>query len=187
MRKLIGLLLVIHLLFSCKTTSTTSAEEVKQASIEETKLKDFVNFLNIKRGDTLGKALQIFGVPTLIHERQKKDAFITNFYKDENDSVMLSYAYYKGNKTLNHLRVSGNPKTNFASTKAFLKSKGFTDTKINFLGTHIDTIQKILGEPRRIKNQYYYYNSGPTSIAFKYCKKEKICIEMYFFWWLVYK
>lgn len=186
MRRLIGLLLLIHILPSCRTTTTT-VKETNQTSIEGTKLKDFVNFLNIKRGDTLEKALQSFGTPTLSYERQKKDAFITNIYKDEKDTVMLSYAYYKNNKTLNHVRVSGNPETNFASTKAFLRSKEFNDAKINFLGTHIDTIQKVLGKPRRVRNQYYYYHSGPTSIAFKCDKKENRCIEMYFFWWLVYK
>lgn len=184
MKKLLIAFMVVGTFAACKTTKTP-----KQKPLEETKIEDFSTFLTLKLGDPVEKAFGIFGEPTT-NTKDKNDrySFISNYYDDADKNRMMSFTYDKKDKTINHIRLTGNYREGYTTTKAFLAAHGIKDIKANFLGMHKDDIIKIMGQPDRVNSGNYEYKKGHVSITFIcYEFRDHKCSEMYLFWNKYYK
>lgn len=179
MKKIIYLSVVLLLVSACKTSKLP-----KQKAIEETKTEDFLSFISLKRSDVLEKATKKFGTPTeTTKDKNDNYSFITNYYNDANNDRVLSYTYDKKDQTVNHIRLTGDHKANFETTKAALKNWGIKDVKANFLGMHKDDIIKIMGTPDRVNAGNYEFVKDNVSVTFIcYEFRENKCSEIYLFW-----
>ncbi|PLW93180.1 MAG: hypothetical protein C0592_06920 [Marinilabiliales bacterium] len=144
------------------------------------KLDNFKSFLGISYGDTIDKAIEVFGNPNDEY-RNEENHYCVYYYHFEKDDV-LSISYNKENNLIESMFLG---QRHTQSTLGWLRMKQIEDEKSSFLGLHIDEIIDVLGVPTEEEVNDFVYKGDKIEIDFN-CPEEndffcqRILLNWYF-------
>lgn len=162
------------------------AKEIS-SNVEEVSLKAksdiliFENILGFNRNTTKNEIIQKLGEPTSDEGSGKHD-FNSLYYDD-----FMTFSYYKKSEKLMNVDINmlgDGSQDNIKIAINYIKDKGISDKKVNYLGIHKDKILKDFGTPSRINSGNYNFDAEGIHVDFVcYEHDEYLCstISVQFF------
>ena len=142
------------------------------------RIHEFSSFLGLEHGDTIDKAIELFGNPD--DEYRNEDNHYCVMYYKYHDEDIISISYNKENNIIESIYLG---QRSPSKVWDWMESHQIDDEKVSLLVKHIDEIIDIFGIPDTEETNNFIYKTGNIEIDFN-CPEDNdfFCRRIFLNW-----
>ena len=177
----------MKILFQIITLFLLNSCNVENCDDGEIKITDYKNFVGLKKGDKIQKAIELFGQPDFNYNKDSTNNFNIILYRHNSKSI-LEILYYKKSQLIRFIDIRRitllGKQFDPTIVMGFFENKKINDEKIQMLGKDIELVIKLHGgKTGHFFNSYEFWCSEGINVHFvAYSDKGNTCDVITVFW-----